>query len=126
MLTKEDETKQWLKKLVHQNIKSMRTIIYEKVIKCLPNLKIKEGRICGDCNIRKHTKMPHKKLQHLTTSKVLGLLHMELMGPMQVESLVGKRYMFFYVDECSRITWIDFLREKSDTFVTFERLCQKL
>ncbi|MCI87242.1 gag-pol polyprotein, partial [Trifolium medium] len=34
--------------------------------------------------------MSHQKLQHLTTSRVLELLHMDLMGPMQVESLGGK------------------------------------
>ncbi|MCI83647.1 gag-pol polyprotein, partial [Trifolium medium] len=34
--------------------------------------------------------MLHQTLQHLTTSRVLELLHMDLMGPMQVESLGGK------------------------------------
>ncbi|MCI60082.1 gag-pol polyprotein, partial [Trifolium medium] len=34
--------------------------------------------------------MSHQKLQHLVTSKVLELLRMDLMGPMQVESLGGK------------------------------------
>lgn len=42
--------------------------------------------------------MSHKKLQHLTTSKVLELLHMNLMGPMQVESIGGKRYAYVVVD----------------------------
>ncbi|MCI82073.1 gag-pol polyprotein, partial [Trifolium medium] len=31
--------------------------------------------------------MPHPKLQHLTTTRVLELPHMDLMGPMQTESL---------------------------------------
>ncbi|MCI71595.1 gag-pol polyprotein, partial [Trifolium medium] len=34
--------------------------------------------------------MTHPKLQHLVKSRVLELLHMDLMGPMQVESLGGK------------------------------------
>ena len=70
----------------------------------------------------KQTKMSHKKLQHLTTTKVLELLHMDLMGPMQVESLDGKRYAFFCVDDFSRFTWISFIREKSDTFDVFKDL----
>lgn len=36
--------------------------------------------------------MSHPWLQHQTTTKVLELLHMDLMGPMQVESLGGRRY----------------------------------
>ena len=70
--------------------------------------------------------MPHKKLQHLTTTKVLELLHMDLMGPMQVESLGGKRYAFVCVDDFSRFTWINFIREKSDTFDVFRDLCLKV
>jgi hypothetical protein len=43
-------------------------------------------------------------LEHHTTSKVLELLHVDLMGPMQVESLGGKRYAFVVVDDYSRYT----------------------
>lgn len=49
--------------------------------------------------IGKQTKMSHNKLQHLATSKVLELLHMDLMWPMQVENLGGNRYMFVCMDD---------------------------
>ena len=51
---------------------------------------------------------------------------MDLMGPMQVESIVGKRYVFFCIDDFSRFTWVDFIREKSDTFEIFKNLCTRL
>ena len=54
--------------------------------------------------------MSHRKIQHLTTSKVLELLHMDLMGPMQFESLGGKKYAYVIVDDLSRYTWIRFTR----------------
>ena len=43
--------------------------------------------------------MSHQKTQHLTTSKVLELLHMDLMGPMQVEIIGGKKYAYVVVNE---------------------------
>lgn len=89
-------------------------------------LKIEEGRICGECQIGKKTKMSHPKLQHQTTSKVLELLHMDLMGPMQVESLGGKRYAYVTVDNFSRFTWVNFIKEKSDVFEVFKDLCQRM
>lgn len=57
--------------------------------------------------------MYHKKLQHFTTTKVLELLHMDLMRPMKVESMGGKSYVFVCVcvDEFLRYTWIDFIKE---------------
>ena len=66
--------------------------------------------------------MAHKLVQHTTTLRVLELLHMDLMGPMQVESMGGKRYVFVCVDDFSRFSWVNFLREKSDTFNVFETL----
>src|ERR1044072_6812268 len=67
-----------------------------------------------------------KAATHLTTTKVLELLHVDLMSPMQVESLGGKRYEFVCVDDFSRFTWINFIREKSDTFDVFKDLCLKV
>ncbi|XP_073019134.1 uncharacterized protein [Primulina eburnea] len=64
----------------------------------------------------------HPVLQHFGTTRCLELLHMDLMGPMDVESLGGKKYSLVYVDDFSRFTWISFIREKSDTFGVFKKL----
>lgn len=75
----------------------MNRIVSEETIKGLPKLKIEEGKLYGECQIGKKTKIPHKKLQLRATIKVLELLHMDLMGPMQVECLGGKKCVFVYV-----------------------------
>lgn len=64
--------------------------------------------------------MSHNKLYHLATSKFLELFHMDLMGPIQVESLGGERYC---VDDFLRYTRVKFIREKTDTFDVFKDLC---
>jgi len=48
------------------------------------------------------------------------------MGPMEVESIGGKRYAFVVVDDFSRFIWVKFIREKSDTFNVFKGLCTQL
>ena len=70
--------------------------------------------------------MSHPRLEHQVTTKVLELLHMDLMGPMQVESIGGKIYVFVVVDDFSRFTWVNFIIEKSDTFDVFKDLCKQL
>ncbi|GKE69425.1 retrovirus-related pol polyprotein from transposon TNT 1-94, partial [Tanacetum coccineum] len=45
----------------------------------------------------------------------LQLLHMDLCGPMRVESINGKRYVLVIVDDYSRYTWTHFLRSKDET-----------
>lgn len=90
-ISKEEEVNMWHQKLGHMHMKGMKKIVSKEAIRGIPKLKIEEGKICGEFQIGKKTKMSHPKLQHQTTSKVLELLHMDLMGPMQVESLGGVR-----------------------------------
>lgn len=103
-LTKGDEVKLWHQKLGHLHLKGMKMIISIEAVRGIPKLKIEEGRVRGECQIGKQTKVSHQKIQHLTTSKVLDLLHMDLMGPIQVESLGGKKYDCVLVDNYSRYT----------------------
>lgn len=125
-MSKEDEAKLWPQKLGQLHLKGMKKVLSKEAVRGIPKLKIDEGRICGECQIRKPTKMSHKKLQHLTTSKVSELLHMDLMGPMQVESLGGNMYAYVVVDDLARFTWVNFIKEKSKVFEVFKELCQKI
>ena len=49
-------------------------------------------------------------------TRVLKLLHMDLMGPMQVEIIGRKSYIYVCVDDFSRFSWMNFLKDKSETF----------
>ncbi|KAK2402491.1 cysteine-rich RECEPTOR kinase [Trifolium repens] len=121
-----DEANLWHQKLGHLHLRGMIKFISKEAIRGLPKLTIEEKNICGDCQIGKQIQMSHPRLPHQGTSRVLELLHMDLMGPMQVESLGGRRYAFVVVDDFSRYTWISFLKEKSDTFEEFKELCIRL
>ncbi|WJX25125.1 hypothetical protein P8452_14197 [Trifolium repens] len=123
LVTTEDEVQLWHQKLGHLNLKGMKKVISLEAIRGIPKLRIVEGKVCGECQIGKQIRMSHPMLEHQTTSKVLELLHMDLMGPMQVESLGGKRYALVVVDDYSRYTWVNFIREKSDAFDVFKELC---
>ncbi|CAJ2656756.1 unnamed protein product [Trifolium pratense] len=91
LLSKEEEVKLWHQKLGHLHLRGMKKAIAKEPIRGLHKLKIEEGTICGECQIGKQTKVAHPRLQHQTTTRTLELLHMDLMGPMQTESLDGKR-----------------------------------
>jgi len=70
--------------------------------------------------------MSHPRLKHQGNSNVLELLHIDLTGPMQVANIGGKRYVLVVLDGFSRFTWVNFIREKSDTFEAFKELCTQL
>lgn len=62
-------------------------------------------------------------LQYIVTTRVLKLLHMDLIGPTQAESWSRHRYIFVCVDDYSKFTQVDFLKEKSKVFGAFKKLC---
>nr|GEY79977.1 hypothetical protein [Tanacetum cinerariifolium] len=67
------------------------------------------------CAMGKSTKKTHKPKSEDTNQEKLYLLHMDLCGPMRVESVNGKKYILVIVDDYSRFTWVKFLRSKDET-----------
>nr|GEV96878.1 hypothetical protein [Tanacetum cinerariifolium] len=63
----------------------------------------------------KSTRKTHKPKYEDTNQEKLYLLHMDLCGPMRVESVNGKKYILVTVDDYSRFTWVKFLRSKDET-----------
>jgi len=82
MLSKDEEVKLWHQKLGHLNLQGMKKAISVEAIRGIPKLNIAEDSICGECQVGKQTRMSHPRLEHQGTSKVLELLHMDLMGTM--------------------------------------------
>nr|GFA33521.1 uncharacterized mitochondrial protein AtMg00810-like [Tanacetum cinerariifolium] len=67
------------------------------------------------CAMGKSTKKTHKPKFEDTNQEKLYLFHMDLCGPMRVESVNGKKYILVIVDDYSRFTWVKFLRSKDET-----------
>ncbi|GJX30417.1 retrovirus-related pol polyprotein from transposon TNT 1-94 [Tanacetum coccineum] len=67
------------------------------------------------CQLGKRKKYSHKPKTKNTNMEVLHTLHMDLCGPMRVQSINGKKYILVIVDDYSRFTWVKFLRSKDET-----------
>ncbi|GKD97420.1 retrovirus-related pol polyprotein from transposon TNT 1-94 [Tanacetum coccineum] len=56
----------------------------------------------------------------------LHLLHMDLCGPMRVESRNGKRYVLVIVDDYSRYTWVHFRISKDEALEEIKTFLKKI
>ena len=92
----------------------------------LPKFGKVEKTICGACQMGKQTKANHQKVNVISTSRCLELLHVDLMWPTRIESLGGKRYIMVIVDDFLRYTRVEFLREKLEACEKMENLCKRL
>nr|GEY92353.1 retrovirus-related Pol polyprotein from transposon TNT 1-94 [Tanacetum cinerariifolium] len=69
---------------------------------------------CSACAMGKSMKKSHKPKSKDTNQEKLYLLHMDLCGPVRVESVNGKKYILVIVNDYSRFTWVKFLRSKDE------------
>ena len=114
----------WHERLGHLNFKALSNITSASLVCGLPTLGKKSPSVCEPCQFDKQLKLAHKATTHVATSKVLELLHRNIMGPMLVLSVGAKNYIFVCIDDFYRDIWVDFLKEKYDTFDAFKKLCE--
>nr|GEZ22762.1 hypothetical protein [Tanacetum cinerariifolium] len=77
-------------------------------------MKFEKDHLCSACEQEKIHRKHHKSKTDFASNKPLYLLHMDLCGPMRVQSINGKRYVLVVVDDYSRYTWVFFLHSKDE------------
>ncbi|GKD52369.1 retrovirus-related pol polyprotein from transposon TNT 1-94 [Tanacetum coccineum] len=94
------------------NFGTVNHLTKQDLVDGLPKFKYDKDYLCSACEQEKRKKASlQPKLVHSTHSK-LELVHVDLCGPMRVESINGKKYILVIVKDYSRYTWVYFLRTK--------------
>ena len=104
------DTQLWHKRFGHASLHTLAKLHSKGLVKGLPLVKVDDMTSCDACSKGKMTRssFPSKKI--VSTSSPLELIHIDLCGPMRIQSYGGNRYMFVLVDDYSRFTWTLFLR----------------
>ncbi|GJR18193.1 retrovirus-related pol polyprotein from transposon TNT 1-94 [Tanacetum coccineum] len=122
LLSKASKNKSWLwhRHLNHLNFSTLNDLARKDLVRGLPRLKFEKDHLCSACQLGKSRKATRKPKTINTITEVLHTLHMDLCGPLRVQSINGKKYILVIVDDYSRFTWVKFLRSKDETpaFVT--------
>ena len=78
-----------------------------------------DDQCCEPCALGKMHRLPFPKQSLNRASRELEIVHTDLCGPMQVESMGGSRYMLTFTDDFSRYTVVYFLKKKSEVLSKF-------
>ena len=116
----------WHRRLGHASMDLISKIVKNDLVKGLPKINFQKDRTCEACQFGKQIKTSFKSKNHVSTSKPLQLLHIDLFGPSRYASLSGKFYAFVIVDDYSRYTWVLFLANKDDAIDAFRIFCKKV
>nr|GEX83038.1 retrovirus-related Pol polyprotein from transposon TNT 1-94 [Tanacetum cinerariifolium] len=91
LLSKASKTKSWLwhRRLSRLNFGAINHLARQGLVLGLLKLKFEKYYLCSACAMGKSTKKTHKPKSKDTNQEKLYLLHMDLYGPMRVESVNG-------------------------------------
>ena len=60
------------------------------------------------------------KVKENTTSHPLEIIQIDLCGPTRTKILQHEYYFMLLIDDYTRMTWVTFLKEKSEAFMKFK------
>nr|GEY39413.1 retrovirus-related Pol polyprotein from transposon TNT 1-94 [Tanacetum cinerariifolium] len=105
----------WHRRLFHLNFDTINLLSKNDIVIGLPKLKFVKDHLCSSCELGKSKQKSFQTKTTPSSKRWLQLLHVDLCGPMRVESINGRKYVLVIVDDYSRYTWTHFLRSKVET-----------
>ncbi|GJR50676.1 retrovirus-related pol polyprotein from transposon TNT 1-94 [Tanacetum coccineum] len=99
LLSKASKTKSWLwhRHLSHLNFDTLNKLAKDCLARGIPKLKFQKDHMCLACALGKTKKSSHQPKAEDTNQEKLYLLHMDLCGPMRVESINEKSSSSCYI-----------------------------
>ncbi|GJT66447.1 retrovirus-related pol polyprotein from transposon TNT 1-94 [Tanacetum coccineum] len=116
-MAKASPTQAWLwhRRLSYLNFDTINLLSKKDIMNGLLKLKYVKDQLCSYCELGKAKRSTFNTKNVPSSKRRLNLLHMDLCGPMRIESINGKKYIFVIVDDYSRYTWTHFMRSKDET-----------
>jgi len=122
----DDDPLLWHKRFGHASFSLMNKLNSKDLVVGLPKVKFPGHHICEACVKGKQVRSSFKSKNMISTSKPLELIHIDLCGPMRIQSRSGKKYVLVIVDDYSRFTWVIFLTTKDETYNEFEAFVTRI
>lgn len=92
----ENKVELWHRKLGNLNVQTMLKLANQEVVRGIPKLRPNPNFVCEPCTKGKHVKVQYKDAPNVRSKNTMELVNMDLMGPIQVESLTCKNTYLFW------------------------------
>lgn len=109
----------WHRRFGHLNYKALRLMNNGAVNGLDCKGKFNNTNACVICCEGKQTRLSFKH-EGSRAKELLGIVHADLCGPMEVTSLGGSKYFLLFEDDFSRMTFVYFLKSKDEAFDSFK------
>ena len=109
----------WHLRYGHLSINGLQLLENKSMVIGLP--KIDSIDFCEGCVYGKQSRPSFPVGNSMRAAACLDLIHADLCGPMSVNSIGGSRYFLLFIDDYSRMSWVYFLKNKSEAFEYFKK-----
>ena len=120
---KVDESLVWHKRYGHFNYRSLKLMHDTNMVEGIPEIYV-NVQICGSCELGKQHRQPFPQGMVRRATHKLELIHSDICGPMSTASLNNNLYFILFIDDFSRMTWVYFLKNKSQALSIFRNFKQ--
>ena len=115
----EMNTKLWHQRFGYLNAKSLKLLKNIDMVHGMPI--VQQMQVCGDCAFGKQTVKPFPVHCAWRATKCLELVHTDLLGTMQTESLGGSKCFILLTNDFNRMSWVFFLSKSNLKFLIVSR-----
>ncbi|KAL3612509.1 hypothetical protein D5086_003529 [Populus alba] len=114
-----DESILWHKRFGHYNLNSLKLLYDTGMVENMSEIHV-TAHTCGSCELGKQHRQPFPKGISKRATHKLELVHLDIYGPMSTASLSNNMYFILFIDDFSRMTWVYFLKTKSQALFMFK------
>ena len=110
----------WHQHLCHHSIPNVQKLVKDElVVGLVITSDSAPDPICEPCLAGKMVSNPFPSSSRISSSP-FELIHSDLHGPLSVQSPEGFRYWITFIDDCTKLKAVLFLKRKSDAFDNFK------
>ena len=122
-IAKTSSAELWHQRLGHLNYDSVDRLAKGEIATGMRSKQVtpeETVKVCEPCALGKMHRESFPKQSNTKSTKVLELIHTDLCGPMEIESMGGSKYFLTFTDDYSRYSEVYFLKSKDEVFGKFQ------
>lgn len=109
----------WHERYGHLNFRDLNKLKQEDMVKNMDMNQTRDKFTCEVCDKGKIHQLPYKDSVNYSTEK-LELVHSDICGPFNIESIGGAKYFAVFIDDYTRYQQVVMLKKRSDILNVFK------
>ena len=110
----------WHQRLGHVHESRLKKCVQNEFVRGIDIEKITELSFCEGCLAGKMCRKPFPTVGEIRSTHKLQLVHSDVCGPMQTQSIGGAKYFLTFIDDYTRCCAVYFMKHKSEVLDKFK------